>query len=459
MNFFKRTALAFAAFLAICDPAAAQWQVPSHSVPLGRGAGVQGFGSVGPCAAGSAIVGTGTTTDPVCGQVGYISGTASVTGANTTYTAAQNTIMVRRSNSGVAMSDTLPGTSPGVLPANTIVTVQNNDTAGILSIKVGTGSAFKTVATGTGYVYVCPGQTKTFYSDGANYFTVGRGDACLFAAPTVIYVATTGANSNDGLTAATPLADIQAAWNLAQQNFNLNGNSLTIQLATGTYAKTLFLAGLIPGQGFGDVTQSQPSSDTNVFIVGNTTTPANVVVGGNAGSGTVASFGIFNIYNGARVAVLGVKLTSTFNQYGFYVSQAWLSFKNMDFGAVTGTGSKIQISLQTGAWVSAYTPYTISAGSGCHIMAASGGFFQFLGNTGTVPGVITLTGTPAFTSGFACVQQGGGISVSVVNTFSGSATGARYNGSFNGSITAGDPGGTYFPGNATGVVSTGAQYD
>lgn len=68
----KKLLFAWAALAAffIAQPAFAQWQVPDHSVPVGRGAGVQGFKAVGPCATGEVIAGNGTSADPTCQQVG-----------------------------------------------------------------------------------------------------------------------------------------------------------------------------------------------------------------------------------------------------------------------------------------------------------------------------------------------------------------------------------------------------
>jgi hypothetical protein len=69
---------AFALFLSACAPAHAQWATPNHSVPVGRGVGVTGFGSVGPCSSGVPILGQGAATDPACSALS-LSG-AGVTG-------------------------------------------------------------------------------------------------------------------------------------------------------------------------------------------------------------------------------------------------------------------------------------------------------------------------------------------------------------------------------------------
>ena len=70
--------LAFAlASLIACGSASAQWQVPDHSTPTGRGAGT-GFKFVGPCTSGYFIGGNGASTDPSC-QGFTQSGTGAVT--------------------------------------------------------------------------------------------------------------------------------------------------------------------------------------------------------------------------------------------------------------------------------------------------------------------------------------------------------------------------------------------
>lgn len=67
MKLLRHIVFAFAVLAA--SPVAAQWQTSNHSVPVGRGGGVSGFGSVGPCNSGIAIVGQGALLDPQCGSV------------------------------------------------------------------------------------------------------------------------------------------------------------------------------------------------------------------------------------------------------------------------------------------------------------------------------------------------------------------------------------------------------
>lgn len=85
--------LALFALVLAGTPAAAQWQVPSHAVPLGRGANGSGFHYAAPGAAGTvlgsngadqdpsfrAIPGTGTLSQLICGS-GLSGGTITTTG-------------------------------------------------------------------------------------------------------------------------------------------------------------------------------------------------------------------------------------------------------------------------------------------------------------------------------------------------------------------------------------------
>jgi hypothetical protein len=67
------------AFLLTCAPAFAQWQTPNHSVPLGRGTGVTGFGSAVPGTTGMPFVSQGASSDPAFGTIansGFAAGAA-----------------------------------------------------------------------------------------------------------------------------------------------------------------------------------------------------------------------------------------------------------------------------------------------------------------------------------------------------------------------------------------------
>lgn len=67
MNFKSKLLISAGFAIALVTAAYAQWQAPNHSVPVGRGAGVTGFGSVGPCTANQLMVWTGGVgSNPAC---------------------------------------------------------------------------------------------------------------------------------------------------------------------------------------------------------------------------------------------------------------------------------------------------------------------------------------------------------------------------------------------------------
>jgi hypothetical protein len=63
MNLFKRIALA-ALLFAVCVPASAQWQVPDHAVPIGRGGGNTGFKNAAPGIIDLPLLSGGPLADP-----------------------------------------------------------------------------------------------------------------------------------------------------------------------------------------------------------------------------------------------------------------------------------------------------------------------------------------------------------------------------------------------------------
>lgn len=83
MNTFRAIALSLALLMGVA-PAAAQWQVPNHAVPIGQGAGVTGFANTPPGAAGQVLGSNGAAAHPsfqspssvfdnaYCNTIGYL---------------------------------------------------------------------------------------------------------------------------------------------------------------------------------------------------------------------------------------------------------------------------------------------------------------------------------------------------------------------------------------------------
>ena len=93
--------------------------------------------------------------------------------------------------------------------------------------------------------------------------------------------------------------------------------------------------------------------------------------------------------------------------------------------------------------------YAITGGGRYHILNVG------MNRVSCINSVVTLTGTPAFASGFIGVQ--GGSVLCYGNTYNGSATGSRYVADRLGLIDARGSA-SYLPGNAAGSTSNGGVY-
>jgi hypothetical protein len=381
--------------------------------------------------------------------------TLAATGPSATYDATVDRKIVLRSNGGAAMGDTLPGTSPGVMPAGWLCVIENTDTGGILAINVGAGAAL-VGAQSNGYVYVGPGQSVTIQSDGGNYRVIAAPHLCRFGANTTIFIATTGSAANDGLTSSTPVDNLQTAWNLLSNNFDTNGFNVTLKLADGTYPVAKYvLSGWITGQTAGNGQRLSASDSSSVNIVGNITTPANVFLQGNA------DLGIINVMSGARVSIQGVKMQQSALGYCVYVWQAFASTQYID----CAQGGENHLTTQTGGYLEIYSPYTVSGGANSHCLAGQGGNIQFLGHNLAQDTILIAAPLLNFPSGYAA-SQSGYVQVSVADFYGGpggavgTTNAPHYACILNGVIDTGGLGVDYFPGNSPGSdhTNTGGIY-
>jgi len=239
------------------------------------------------------------------------------------------------------------------------------------------------------------------------------------------------------------VSTIQGAINLVRNWIVAGGGQVVIQLADGTYT-----AGGILWQPLGNMSQG-------VFpltIQGNSGTPGNVIV-------SVTSTHAFQAYYGATVYIKDMELrTTTAGSCLSSVGGAFIAFNNIRFGACATT----HIECLKGGVCEAYGDYAITGGGVSHMHVAHGGRIFNNGN------IVTLTGTPSFSAYFIGVAAFG-LAQCIGQTYTGSATGARFlvhNGGFielgnvSGAYT--DPASsTYFPGDVAGYCnpSTGGFYD
>ncbi len=268
----------------------------------------------------------------------------------------------------------------------------------------------------------------------ANFNTVLN---CLNAARKVLtsattyYVRTDGNDSNNGLanTSGSAFLTIQRAINVVQ-TLDLGGQVVTIQVGAGTYT--------------GGVSISSPFIGGTVALKGDATTPSNVVISTTAADAIVAS-------NKSSISVQGFKLSTTTSGHALF-AQTGASIKvdgKMEYGAAAGFHV---YAFGAGSQITIVADYAISGGAPTHLGATDGGSVTVFPNGRT----ITLTGTPAFTY-FAYASRVAGITA-WGHTFSGAATGVRYNVDGNSVVFVNGGGASYLPGNAAGTTSAGGQY-
>ncbi|MCF3638733.1 hypothetical protein LXM94_01945 [Rhizobium sp. TRM95111] len=254
------------------------------------------------------------------------------------------------------------------------------------------------------------------------------------AANRTYYVSTTGSDSNDGLTSGTAWATLQHAWDFVLANINLAGYNITIDVEDGTYTSALTASGVLTGA-------PGPGS---FQIVGNTGTPANVVLS-TAGDCIRSS-------NNAQIMVRGMRLTSSGASCFATSRGGTLEFDTIEFN----TAAVSHINASGGSLVTFNGAYSIVGASPFHYQVTNKALLAY-GTVGSA--IVTLTGTPAFTQfAFCSLSALIGINSGLV-TYSGSATGSRYTAILGGNIYTFGGGANYFPGNSAGSTATGGLYN
>lgn len=261
----------------------------------------------------------------------------------------------------------------------------------------------------------------------------GTGSDCgsasrpILTSTTNFYVATTGSDSNP-CTSGSKCLTIQHGLDVADA-YDLNNQTVNVNVADGTYS--------------GGIALLSPTIGGIINLIGDNTTPASCIISVSSNDAiAAANYGVLNVQ--------GFKLQTTTFGSGINASNGGVVniTGNMNFGTIASYG---MAAVGNGHIVDT-SNYTISGGSLIHLAAFNGGSIVENGNT------VTLSGTPTFGQYFSQVGFGGAVQATSI-TYSGSATGTRYNVYDNGTINVNGGGANYFPGNAAGSTSTGGQYN
>jgi len=253
----------------------------------------------------------------------------------------------------------------------------------------------------------------------------------MLTAARTYYVRTDGSNSNDGTanTSGGAFLTIQKAIDIATTLDN-GGFDITIRIGSGTFTGANVLKSFV---GSGNITIRGDNNDMTSTVI--STTSANCF-------GTTSA-----VIGDYKLQYMKLQTTTAGSCLVVASGQGILSFNNINFGAAAWD----HIAVGSGCRVTATGNYTISGSANSHYAAADTGLIVSQSIT------ITLSGTPNFVIAFAFSSR---VSSMLANalTFSGSATGKRYDVQTNALIFTGGGGANYFPGNSAGTTATGGQY-
>lgn len=231
----------------------------------------------------------------------------------------------------------------------------------------------------------------------------------------------TGSDSNDGLSSGAAFATIQKALDVIVETLDLGGYDAVVQVADGTATNAVKLSAPQTGPG-------------NIIVQGNAANPENVIV-------SVTSNHCFWADGaGVRLTVKDLEVRTTTSGNGLLAqNQSLIEYTNVRFGSC----ATAHMSSTSYAVIRATGNYSIVGAAPIH-HTLTGGYIEVIGRT------VTISGTPAFSNAYAFTQSLAHLRNSSC-TFSGSATGKRYQANTNSVIQTFGGGATYFPGDSAGA--------
>lgn len=245
-----------------------------------------------------------------------------------------------------------------------------------------------------------------------------------------LYVATTGNDSNTGLTIGSPFLTIQKAVDVAYANYIVPfGFTVTIQMADGTYSLSSAVTIRSDMLGTGITTR-------HLIINGNSGTPANVIVQ-NSTSHCFLVYRSFVEFTNFEMRCTAAGSACMWSEAGGRISIG----SGIRFGA--SAAAQAHINLFYGSYCFS-SGHTISGGSARHVN------LQF-GSTLRVNGTLTFSGTPTFSSTLLQAQFGSLLDLTGAG-YSGSITGSQYSVAYRSTVASVNT----IPGTA-GAVSNGGR--
>lgn len=248
-----------------------------------------------------------------------------------------------------------------------------------------------------------------------------------------IYVETTGDDNNSG-SIDSPKQTLYGAL-VAASLLDTGAYWVKIKLGAGTFGNATAIY----------ITPNVPTQAASALTIEGNDAVGGTILNCSADWVTLAAVG-------AGVTLKNLKVTNTFGGGGFGGLVTAYSGGNMaiDTGVQFGACEGVQLwATDTGQISTWGSDYVINGGGYHHLAASVGGVIA--GNA-----AVTVVGTPAF-SYFAAAGVCGNIN-NAGGSFTGAATGIRYDAQTNGGIQTGGGGANFYPGDAPGSYGTGGFY-
>lgn len=254
-----------------------------------------------------------------------------------------------------------------------------------------------------------------------------------------IYVAPSGSDSNDG-SSAHPFLTLQKAWNFIVLNYDLNGYIVTIQVEDGTYSAGVVCTGAIVGN----------LNGVNGFLFkGNYVYPQNVVI-------STSNSHCFFADSETSFSLGGFSMTATGTNADGTVSGICASNESrvlITAGIILNGCSGSQIFASQGSTITATMVNIKSTGTSRALATASANSSILFSGVSS-----DISTNPTFTDAFIVAANVSFISA-YNYTYSGACTGIRFSAGGNSIISSfGNSPSSYFPGNANGTLTSGAQF-
>lgn len=306
--------------LLLATPAIAQWQVPDHTIPIGRGIGT-GFKNIAPGTAGIPVVSQGAAFDPFFGAAAVVGGGTGLTSGTSGGVLYFNSTTTMASSGLLGANQLLLGGGAGASPTSlgslgTTTTLLHGNAAGAGSFGAVVNADMATMAAGT---VKCNPTTSTATPIDCNYPNINVRDSPYNAAGSI--QSTTGSITSGTATLALAAAidfvngqgiRVNHAGTAAGVN-QVTAASVTPQGAAGGTTYTYTIASISANGGVGQAITNITTATGNATL---SFTNFNRISWTNPAAGTTPTgYAIYGRIGGA-LTFIGFAQSSPYNDYG-----------------------------------------------------------------------------------------------------------------------------------------------